>query len=125
MDQFSERMQDHARDPRNNGCVENPDGFSHTESACGDWVQMSLRLNAGQQIAECRFTSFGCGSAVASASVLTELARGKTLAEAARITADDVVAYLGGLPEHKLHCSKLSHDAFQAAVASVHIPLPV
>lgn len=118
MDEFTERMLEHARSPRNIGVIEEPDGAGHVESDCGDWVLMTLKLDGGGAIGELRFAAQGCGSAIASASVLTELAQGKTLGEAAAITVDDVVTYIGGLPEHKGHCSRMSHAAFIAAVES-------
>jgi NifU-like protein involved in Fe-S cluster formation len=118
MDQFTEKMLDHARSPRNLGVIEEPDGAGHVESDCGDWVLMTLKLDPAGAIGELRFAAQGCGSAIASASVLTELAQGKTLTEAASITVDDVVTYIGGLPEHKGHCSRMSHAAFIAAVES-------
>ncbi len=119
MEQFTERMLEHARSPRNVGVIEEPCGAGRVESDCGDWVLMTLRLDDSGVISDARFAAQGCGSAVASASVLTELARGKTLSEAATITAEDVVSSIGGLPEHKTHCSQLSHRAFIAAVESV------
>ena len=119
MDSFTARMLDHARNPRNPGTINNADGIGHVESSCGDWVNFTLRLSNDGRITDCRFNAHGCGSAIASASVLSEMAKGRTVDEAARITAEDVVTFLGGVPEHKTHCSVLSHAAFQAAVESV------
>jgi len=116
MDEFTERMIDHAHNPRNLGTIPEPHGVGRTTSSCGDWVQMALRLDDRRRISECRFTAYGCGSAVAAASVLTEMAQGRTISEAARIQPEDVVSYLGGLPEHKSHCSQLSYTAFIEAV---------
>lgn len=116
LEEFTERMIDHAHNPRNLGTVAEPHGVGRTSSSCGDWVQMALRLDERRRISECRFTAYGCGSAVAAASVLTEMARGRTISEAARIKPEDVVSYLGGLPEHKTHCSQLSYGAFKEAV---------
>jgi NifU-like protein involved in Fe-S cluster formation len=118
MDQFTQRMMDHARNPRNFGLIEEPDGAGRAESDCGDWVLMTLKLDTAGAISAIRFAAQGCGSAVASASVLTEMAVGKTLSEAAAITVDDVVSYIGGMPEHKSHCSQMSHAAFIAAIES-------
>ena len=117
-EQFTETMIDHAQSPRNVGVIDEPHGAGRVESDCGDWVLMTLRLDDSGAISDVRFAAQGCGSAVASASVLTELAKGKTLSEAGAITAEDVVTSIGGLPEHKTHCSQLSHRAFIAAVES-------
>lgn len=125
MDEFTERMIDHAHNPRNLGSIADPHGLGRASSECGDWVQIAVRLDENQRISECRFTAYGCGSAVASASVLTEMAQGKTTSEAASISTDDVITHLGGLPEHKSHCSQLSHDAFIAAVESAKKREPV
>jgi len=125
MDEFTERMIDHAHNPRNLGSIADPHGVGRAGSDCGDWVQVALRLDERRRISECRFTAYGCGSAVASASVLTEMAHGKTIGEAARITTEDVITHLGGLPEHKTHCSQMSHSAFIAAVESAQQRDPV
>ena len=99
--------------------------LGHVESSCGDWVHITLRLDDDRRIEDCRFTAFGCGSAVASASVITEMAKGKSIEEAGAISTEDVVTYLGGLPENKTHCSAMSHAAFKAAVDSTEIVEPV
>lgn len=117
-ERFTEKMMDHAQSPRNVGVIEEPHGAGRAESDCGDWVLMTLSLDDAGAISEVRFAAQGCGSAVASASVLTEMAQGKTLGEAAAITSEDVVTFIGGLPEHETHCSQMSHAAFIAAVES-------
>ena len=105
-----------AQQPLNMGQIADAHGVGFEGSACGDWVRMWIKLDATGRIDDAKFQAYGCASALASSSVLTELAKGKTVAEALAVTADDVMAILGGLPEQKTHCSVLSYTAYRNAL---------
>ena len=113
---YTETVMDHFMHPRNVGSIDNADGVGEVGNAkCGDIMKMYLKIKDGV-IEDVKFETFGCGSAIASSSIATEMIKGKTIDEALALTNKDVVDALGGLPAHKLHCSVLAEEAIMSAV---------
>lgn len=113
---YSKTVMDHFRNPRNVGTIENANGVGEVGNPlCGDMMTIYLDVQ-DDVIKDIKFQTFGCGSAIAVSSMLTELAKGKTIEEASRITNKDVAEALEGLPKNKLHCSNLGADALQMAI---------
>ena len=113
---YSEKVMDHFRNPRNVGTIENADGVGEVGNAkCGDIMKIYLKIQDGV-IEDVKFETFGCGSAIASSSMATELIKGKPVSEAMALTNKAVAEALDGLPAHKLHCSVLAEEAIKAAL---------
>ena len=113
---YSEKVMDHFMNPKNMGEMENADGIGEVGNpTCGDVMKIFIKVK-DDIITDIRFQTFGCGAAIATSSMVTELAKGKTLDEALEITRDDVATKLDGLPPLKMHCSNLASDALKAAI---------
>ena len=113
---YTETVMDHFMNPRNVGEIENADGVGEVGNAkCGDIMKMYLKID-DDVITDVKFETFGCGSAIASSSMATEMVKGKTVEEALAITNKQVVDALGGLPAHKLHCSVLAEESIKSAI---------
>lgn len=113
---YSEKVMDHFRNPRNVGEIENADGVGEVGNAkCGDIMKMYLKIEDGI-IVDVKFETFGCGSAIATSSMATELIKGKKVEDALSLTNQAVVEALDGLPAHKIHCSVLAEEAVRAAI---------
>lgn len=113
---YNEKVIDHFKNPRNQGSMEKPDASAQVGNpVCGDIMKLYLKI-VDNRIEDIKFETLGCVAAIANTSVLTELAKGKTLEEAKQINRDMVVAELGGLPDAKIHCSMLAIDALHNAI---------
>ena len=114
---YSDKVIDHFQNPRNVGEIEDASGVGTVGNAkCGDMMRLYLKINEEQVIIDCKFKTYGCGAAVASSSMATEMIKGKTVAEAMKLTNKAVMEALDGLPPVKVHCSLLAEEAIHAAL---------
>jgi NifU-like protein len=119
MREYTAIVRDHFNNPRNIGEIDNPDGCAEIVStACGDVLKLTLKIDRQERIIDARCKVAGCVSSIASASALTEMLKGLTIEEAIRITDQDIVDYLGGLPPGKAHAPALGREAFEKAIAN-------
>ncbi len=117
MAQYSEEVMDHFTNPRNVGEIDGADGVGEVGNpVCGDMMTFYIKVDGDERLEDVKFKTFGCGAAIAVSSMVSEMAKGKTVDEALQITRDDVAKELGGLPKHKLHCSNLGADALHLAI---------
>ena len=117
---YSEKVMDHFRNPRNVGVIEDADGIGEVGNAkCGDIMKMYLKIE-DDIIQDVKFETFGCGSAIASSSMATELIKGKPVSEAMQLTNKAVAEALDGLPAYKMHCSVLAEEAIRSALDDYH-----
>lgn len=115
--QYSEKVMDHFNNPRNVGVIENADGTGEVGNPlCGDMMKITFKLDDAELLKDVKFQTLGCGAAIATSSIVTELAKGMTLEQAAAITKQQVADQLDGLPPAKMHCSVLATDGLKAAV---------
>ena len=118
---YSEKVMDHFTNPRNVGEIENADGVGMVGNAkCGDIMKIYLKIDENDIITDCKFKTFGCGAAIATSSMATELIKGRSVSEALALTNSVVVEALEGLPPVKVHCSVLAEEAVKSAVADYY-----
>jgi nitrogen fixation NifU-like protein len=117
MAQYSDEVMDHFTNPRNVGEIEDADGVGEVGNpVCGDMMTFYIKVDEDERLEDVKFKTFGCGAAIAVSSMVSEMAKGKTVDEALQISRDEVAEELGGLPKQKMHCSNLGADALHLAI---------
>lgn len=121
MEGYSEKVMDHFKNPRNVGEVEDPSCRGKVGNpVCGDIMEITMKIDESEKIVDIKFRTFGCGAAIATSSILTELVKGMTIEEAKNVSNEAVVEALGGLPKVKMHCSVLAEEALHKAIADYY-----
>lgn len=114
---YTEKVMDHFQNPRNVGEIKDADGVGEVGNMkCGDIMKLYIKVGEGEVIQDVKFRTFGCGAAIATSSIITEMVKGKSLSDAEKVSNAQVAEELGGLPPVKMHCSNLAADALKAAI---------